>query len=518
MCIRLPAFPRNSGFDVRERSATTCSAKRSQCAADVPMRGLRASKWARSATDYSRKQMTSLRTTFSVSRYKTVFLVGMTACGAFAVACGSDGDDSAAPNAGSSSGGRESDGASGKQSGGAGAAHAGSPAQGGAAHAGENGGGEPEAEAGAPGNAGAPGKPGAPGNAGAPGKPGAPGDGGTAGIDDRGQAGDAGAAPLSAFAVKQTSLVSDQANVAAHTDTQLKNAWAIAINPTAQVFWLASNQAGNTPVYGADGSLKPVDPTVASVAGADPGSPTGQVFNSGANFKGDKFIIDTEDGQIMGWAAGAAFTQRAHSDTAIYKGLALVGTGAAQQLLAANFHDARIDIFDVDYAVAAKPNAFQDPSVPATYAPFNVVSIADKVYIAYAKQDANKEDDIGGAGNGYVSVFDAAGTLVKSWLAGGKLNSPWAISPAPAGFGVPATALLVGNFGDGWIRAYDTVSGELLGSLTDGTGTPLVIPGLWDLKVGPPGATDLSNTLFFSAGPGGEAHGLFGKLEATPLE
>ncbi|MET0792336.1 MAG: TIGR03118 family protein, partial [Polyangiaceae bacterium] len=296
------------------------------------------------------------------------------------------------------------------------------------------------------------------------------------------------------------------------------NAWAIAINPTAQVFWLASNHAGNTPVYGADGSIKAVDPTVAPVAGNDPGSPTGQVFNSGANFKGDKFIIDTEDGQIMGWAAGAAFTQRALSNTAIYKGLALVGTGATQQLLAANFHDARIDIFDTDYAVVAKPNAFKDPSVPNTYAPFNVVVIADKVYVSYAEQDANKEDDIAGEGNGYVSVFDAAGTLLKSWLAGGKLNSPWAISPAPAGFGVPATALLVGNFGDGWIRAYDVASGELLGSLTDKSGTPLVIPGLWDLKVGPPGATDLSNTLFFSAGPVAETHGLFGKLEADTLE
>jgi uncharacterized protein (TIGR03118 family) len=220
----------------------------------------------------------------------------------------------------------------------------------------------------------------------------------------------------------------------------------------------------------------------------------------------------------MGWATGPAFTPRAHSDSAIYKGLALLGTGATQQLLAANFHDARIDVFDADYGALVRPDAFKDPSVPNTYAPFNVVVIADKVYVAYAEQDAEKEDDVAGAGNGYVSVFDTAGTLLNSWLKGGKLNSPWAISPAPGGFGVPATALLVGNFGDGWIRAYDTLTGELVGSLTDKAGAPLIIPGLWDLKVGPPGATDLSNTLFFSAGPGGEAHGLFGKLEADSLE
>ncbi|MES1178358.1 MAG: TIGR03118 family protein [Myxococcales bacterium] len=440
--------------------------------------------------------MTIRRTTVQVTKYKSLILAGLTACGVLAVACGSD-DDSTAPTAGSSNagGGRSSAGAGGKQTGGAGAAHAGSPAQGGGAQAGEN--------------AGA----GAPGEAGAPGGAGAPGEGGAAGDQ-----GEAGAAPLAEFAVKLTSLVSDQDNAAAHKDTQLVNAWAIAINPTAQVFWVSSNHGGNTPVYGADGSIKPVDPTVAPVAGADPGSPTGQVFNAGANFKGDKFIVDTEDGQIMGWAAGAAFTQRAHNATAIYKGLALVGTGATQQLLAANFHDARIDIFDADYAPVAKPDAFKDATVPATFAPFNVVAIADKVYVAYAKQDADKEDDVAGAGNGYVSVFDTAGTLVKSWLAGGKLNSPWAISPAPAGFGVPATALLVGNFGDGWVRAYDTASGELLGSLTDKTGAPLVIPGLWDLKIGPAGTTDLSNTLFFSAGPAGETHGLFGKLEADILE
>jgi uncharacterized protein (TIGR03118 family) len=464
--------------------------------------------------------MTIRQKTLPVSKYKrSWFVVGLTACGVVAAGCGSDGDDTTAPYAGRSNadGGRPGAGAGGKQSGGAGAAHAGSTAQGGSGQAGQ------DATAGAPGAGAAPVGAGAPGNGGAAGEGGgaageggsAAGEGGSAGLPDTG---DAGAPPLAEFAVKGTNLVSDQDNTAAHKDPQLVNAWAIAINPTAQVFWVASNHGGNTPVYGADGSIKPVDPTVLPVAGADPGSPTGQVFNSGANFKGDKFIVDTEDGQLMGWAAGPAFTQRAHSNTAIYKGLALVGTGATQRLLAANFHDARIDVFDIDYAAVNNPDTFKDPSVPNGYAPFNVVAIADQVYVAYAAQDADKEDDVAGAGHGYVSVFDTAGTLLKSWLKGGKLNSPWAISPAPAGFGVPASALLVGNFGDGWVRAYDTVTGQLLGSLTDKSGTPLIIPGLWDLKVGPPGATDLSSTLFFSAGPGGEAHGLFGKLEATPLE
>ncbi len=346
------------------------------------------------------------------------------------------------------------------------------------------------------------------GNAGAVDSAGAPAAGESAG-------GAAGGAALPGFAVAQTNLDSDVTGMAAQTDPHLLNAWAIAINPTAEVFWISSNHGGSTPVYGADGAIKPVDPTVAPVTGTDPGSPTGQVFNAGTNFKADKFIVDTEDGQILGWAAGAAFTQRAKSDTAIYKGLALVGTGATQQLLAANFHDGSVDVFDVNYAVVAEPTAFKDPSVPAGYAPFNVVPIGDQVFVAYAKQDTDKADDEPGTGNGYVSVFDGAGKLVKSWLSGGKLDSPWAISPAPAGFGVPTTALLVGNFGSGEIGAYDKASGDFLGWLTDDAGATLVIPGLWDLKVGPTGTTDLSGSLFFTAGPGGEAHGLFGKLDSA---
>ena len=439
--------------------------------------------------------MTIVGSTRKVKNYSSLIVLGLSACGALAVACGSDDDSGTVSYAGSgnASAGRSGAGAAGKASAGAGNdGRAGAGA--GDAVAGENAGGD----AGTPGAAGAA----------------AAGEGGAAGGDQ----GQAGAPPLAQFAVEQTNLVADQDNVAVTTDPRLLNAWAIAINPTAQVFWLSANHGGSAPVYGADGSIKPIDPTVPPASGDDPGSPTGQVFNSGANFMADKFIVDTEDGQIMGWAAGTVFTQRAHSDTAIYKGLALVGAGANQQLLAANFHDARIDIFDANYAAVANPDAFKDPSIPNTYAPFNVVSIADKVYVTYAEQDADKEDDVAGAGQGYVSVFDGAGTLLKSWLAGGKLNAPWAVSPAPAGFGVPATALLVGNFGDGSINAFDTISGEYLGSLTDKSGSPLVIVGLWDLKVGPTGTTDLSNTLFFSAGGDFEAHGLFGKLEATGLE
>jgi uncharacterized protein (TIGR03118 family) len=337
----------------------------------------------------------------------------------------------------------------------------------------------------------------------------------TGGTGGGAEAGAAGAAELASFALKRTDLDSDQPG-AAQEDPHLLNAWGLAINPTAQLFWVAANHDGSVPVYDATGALKGLDPKVAPVAGTDPGSPTGQVFNGGSNFKADKFIVATEDGQILGWAGTGDFTQRAAKADAGYKGLALVGTGAAELLLATDFHDGTVDLYDANYQAVAQAGAFTDATIPAGFAPFNVMPIGDQVYVTYAKQDADKADDERGPGNGYVSVFATDGTFVKTLVSGGKLDSPWAVALAPASFGGLANTLLVGNFGDGAIHAYDPTSGALAGELTDAAGDPLIILGLWDLKVGPTGTTDLSNTLFFTAGPGGEAHGVFGKLEAVP--
>jgi uncharacterized protein (TIGR03118 family) len=336
-------------------------------------------------------------------------------------------------------------------------------------------------------------------------------EGGAGGAD----AGAGGAVQLAGFAMKRTDLDSNQAG-AAQTDPHLLNAWGIAINPSAQLFWVASNHDGSTPVYDASGTIKPLDPRVSSVSGTDPGSPTGSVFNSGSNFKGDKFIVDTEDGQILSWAGSGDYMQRAAKADAGYKGLALVGTGTTEMLVATDFHDATVDLYGADYKPVTKAGAFTDTTIPVGFAPFNAMPIGDKVYVTYAKQDADKADDEHGPGNGYVSVFAADGTFVKTLISGGELNSPWAVALAPASFGTLANTLLVGNFGDGAIHAYDPASGALVGQLTTATGSPLIILGLWDLKIGPAGTTDLSQTLFFTAGPAGEADGLFGKLEVAP--
>ena len=326
--------------------------------------------------------------------------------------------------------------------------------------------------------------------------------------------GDAGAVELAGFSVTRTDLDSDQAG-AAQTDPHLLNAWGIAINPGAQLFWISSNHDGSTPVYNASGAIEPFDPKVAPISGTDPGPPTGAVFNGGNSFMGDKFIVDTEDGQILGWPGAGDYVQRAVKAGAGYKGLALIGASTNQMLVATDFHDGTVDVYDADYKPVTNASAFTDDTIPAGFAPFNVMPIGNQVYVTYAKQDADKADDERGPGNGYVSVFAADGTFTKRLISGGELNSPWAVAVAPASFGTLANTLLVGNFGDGAIHAYDPSSGALVGQLTTATATPLLILGLWDLKVGPAGTTDLTNTLFFTAGPSAEAHGIFGKLEAV---
>jgi uncharacterized protein (TIGR03118 family) len=337
---------------------------------------------------------------------------------------------------------------------------------------------------------------------------------GAAGAAGAAEAGSAGVVEIAAFAVKRTDLDSDQAG-AAVTDANLLNAWGIAINPTAEVFWVSSNHGGTTPVYDATGAIKPLDPKVPPLTGTDPGAPTGQIFNAGTNFMADKFIVDTEDGQILGWPGTLDFVKRASKANASYKGLAVVGAAATQMLVATDFHNGTVDMYGPTYAAVTKAGAFVDATIPTGFAPFNVMPIGAVVYVTYAKQDAAKADDEHAPGNGYVSEFTADGIYTKTLISQGVLNSPWAVALAPASFGALANTLLVGNFGDGAIHAFDPSSGALVGQLTTATGNPLIILGLWDLKVGPAGTTDLSNTLFFTAGPGDEADGVFGKLEAT---
>lgn len=373
--------------------------------------------------------------------------------------------------------------------------------------------------------------------AGAGGTAGTSGSGGKGGTDAAaggtdaaamGGAGGAGGGPVEAGVttmVTKTELVSDQAG-AAYMDPSLINAWGLAINPKAAggpFVWVVANGSGMAKVYDKTGKAQPLSVTIPVVGDAGESGPTGQVFNDSAAFMGDVFIFSSEEGAIAGWKTGATATIRVDNSgsEAKYKGLAVIPQTGGKVLAAPDFHNGKIDVFSQGYAAVPGADMFKDATIPAGYAPFNVAYLDGNVYVTYAKQDADKEDDVKGAGFGYVDTFKPDGTGMKRLISQGALNAPWGMAIAPSSYGSLSGTLLVGNFGDGKINAYDKTTGELKGALADSTGKPIAIDGLWALEVGPATTTalqaanaDLSQTVFFTAGPGKEKHGLFGTLTA----
>jgi uncharacterized protein (TIGR03118 family) len=320
----------------------------------------------------------------------------------------------------------------------------------------------------------------------------------------------------------QRNLVSDQPGHAQLTDPNLVNAWGLAAGPTSPL-WVADNGKDLSTTYtgAVHGSPVALGPFVVSVPG---GAPTGVVFNPTSDFQltpGDantaaRFIFDSEAGQITAWSPNVAPTSTAVSKVttpgAIYKGIALAQTAQGSRLYAADFHNARIDVFDGSYApVTLPPGSFTDPNLPAGYAPFNVQTLGSRIYVTYAQQDANAEDEVAGPGKGFVDVYDTTGHLQRRLVSGGALNAPWGLVIAPNGFGKFGRDLLVGNFGDGRIHAYRLRNGRFDGTLLSGRRKPITIDGLWGLRFGN-GVTGARNALLFSAGPDGEAHGLLGEL------
>jgi uncharacterized protein (TIGR03118 family) len=326
-------------------------------------------------------------------------------------------------------------------------------------------------------------------------------------------------APLSAAKPTQFTvnpLVSDQPGVAPVTDPDLVNAWGLTSSATSP-WWVSDNGTDKSTLYrGSDGAKQAL---VVSV----PGGPTGTVFNPTSGFvlpTGGKalFLFDGEDGIIRGWngAQGTtAIVVKDRSDVdAIYKGLAIADTSNGPRLYAADFHNARIDVLDGSFGLV--PNSgFEDPSLPKGFAPFNVQVIGDRVFVAYAKQDADAEDEIAGQGLGRVDVYDLDGNLLGGIDGHGQLNAPWGLAVAPASFGSFAGDLLVGNFGDGEINAFHEVSpGQFahVGELRGSDNRSLAIGGLWALQVSQGGNNGTAGQLFFTAGPDEETHGLFGTI------
>lgn len=369
-------------------------------------------------------------------------------------------------------------------------------------------------------------------------------------------------------------VTDDQANLTAlgfsaapTEDPNLVNPWGVSFTPTTSPFWISDNAMGLSSLYRATGvqasppSPVPIAPPNLAPANFTP-APTGQVNNpttgfvisNGPNSGAAAFIFATEEGTISGWSGTVNLANQSilkvdnsrSSPTspigtgAVYKGLAMGTSGSNTFLYAANFRAATIDVFNSSFQQQLSGFSFTDPNPPPVpagtpaghgWAPFNVQMLNGHLYVTYALQNADpdptqdKHDDVAGPGHGFVDEFDTAGNFIARIATDGVLDSPWGLAIAPAGFGTFAGDLLVGNFGDGKIDAFDPNGGGLLGTLQDGNGQPIDIPGLWALTLGNSGAGVDPNAIYFTAGlpdamitDSVETHGLFGDLAAAVPE
>ena len=353
------------------------------------------------------------------------------------------------------------------------------------------------------------------------------------------------AIPIVTTRFQQTNLVSDIPGVAATTDTNLVNPWGIAFSPTGP-FWIADNNSGKATLYNGSGAAQALVVNIPAPAATTGGTATGQVFNGTTDFKlpnGNPalFLFSTEDGTIIGWNGSSGKQAVVVADRsgipavgggAVYKGLAIGSNASGNFLYATNFRTGQVDVFDKNFGVVLLPGSFSDTSVPSGFAPFGIQNIGGDIFVSYAKQDVDKHDDVSGSGSGLIDQFDSNGNLKRRFAvgsaAGGSvsaLNSPWGMALAPISFGDFSNALLVGNFGDGRISAFNVSTGALLGQMPNSTGTgSIAIPGLWGLAFGNGGSAGSPNALFFTAGIGDapafttnrEKHGLFGSLQVMP--
>ena len=326
---------------------------------------------------------------------------------------------------------------------------------------------------------------------------------------------------------RQTNLVSNVPGLAHFTDPRLTNPWGISSAPGGP-FWFSDNGSGKSTLYDNKGHPQPLIVTIPSPMRGMTGTPTGTVFNSNINaFVVSKngvsgssiFLFDSEDGTISGWNENVDRTKAViavnnASSGAVYKGLAIYSNSHKSFLYAANFHAGTIDVFNQKFAPVKLSGSFTDPHLPKGYGPFDIQNINNQLYVTYAKQNAQKNGDVPGAGHGFVDVFDTNGNFITRLISHGQLNSPWGLALAGSSFGKFSNDLLVGNFGDGHINAFDPHSGAFRGQLTDQAGHPIVIDGLWALMFGLGGQAGKPNQLFFTAGIHQGAAGLFGLIQA----
>ncbi|WP_165071361.1 TIGR03118 family protein [Paludisphaera rhizosphaerae] len=315
-------------------------------------------------------------------------------------------------------------------------------------------------------------------------------------------------------------LVSDDSavNPAVLVDPKLKNAWGVSATATSP-FWVSANGSGLSTLYTVNPTTGVPTKSALEVTIPGVGNVTGQVNTPLAgSFNGDAFLFVSRDGTISGWRGALGTTAevlQTGSTSNDYTGTTAAVVNGHAYLYSANFHTGSIDILKGDIGAPNLTGKFLDPNIPVGYAPFNIQKLGDTLYVTYALQGAGGAD-VPGAGHGIVSAFDLQGNLLAEVGAGGALNSPWGLAIAPSSLGSFAGDLLVANSGDGRINVFDSTSFAFLGQLPGAGGQPLVIDGLRGLIVGNGGSGGDSASLYFTAGPGGGAHGVFGVIQSVP--
>lgn len=329
----------------------------------------------------------------------------------------------------------------------------------------------------------------------------------------------------------RTDLTTNNASVSAapHIDPNLVNAWGLS-RGTGSPWWIADNGTGLSTLYDSTGLPNALVVTIPLPNGqSGTSAPTGTVFNYTTAFEAapgvkSVFLFVTEDGTISGWNPGVnlnlAVVKVDHSALgAVYKGCAIATAGGGPRLYVTNFASGEVEVYNGSFHPIKRKGAFIDSNVPASYSPFGIQNVGGNIVVTFAKHDPGSKDENHGPGLGFVDVFDLQGNLLLRLQHTSALNAPWGIAQAPGDFGPFSHRLLIGNFGDGYIHAYNAVSGKFEGTLLDPTGSWLWIDGLWALSFAGNGAGNGSATeLYFTAGPNDEADGVFGKITATAAE
>jgi len=336
--------------------------------------------------------------------------------------------------------------------------------------------------------------------------------------------------------VRVQNLVSNSTDIPARTtDETLLNPWGLAISPTAPI-WIANNGTGLSTLFTPQGVRQTATVELPMTGVGTTSTPTGVVFNTASDTTSfpvtdngttgpATLIFATQEGTIAAWSAVVSPPSGSSMATTVidnsvgganFTGLTMLTSGTNSTLYAADFAHGQINAFDENFAPIAMPsNAFRDTHIPANFAPFNITAVGNKLYVAFAQRNA-AGDEVKGSGRGFIDVFNRNGNLVTRLVRRGKLNAPWAMVVAPSNYGPFSNALLVGNFGNGRINAYNRNNGHFLGTFRERNGDVVKIDGLWGLAFGKGGESGSRTTLYFAAGPDDEANGVFGRI--TPLQ